>query len=202
MALTKEQIKGLKPGDSLVIHGELWRLDSFGDLVIKTCFTYRDQKREDFNVFSPSCVSLPPDKPKYAPCRRFRAGDEVNVTSRDGRFPVAYPKHTWFGKRATVVEDEDGSGFVQVRSESGHKMGVAFYFLELVSPVEERRPYSVVDGHVYWEVAVKGVKTVAMFSKVHCPNAKAAAEAECKRLNEEWQTKVCRSEDGKEEGDD
>lgn len=133
--------------------------------------------------------------------RRFRAGDEVNVTSRDGRFPVVFPmNHPWFGERVTVLEDEDNSGFVQVRSETGHKMSVAFFFLELVSPVEELKPYSVVDdGGFYYIDKHDELHAICTFNKTSHPNAKAAAEAECKRLNDEWQAKACRSEDGKEE---
>lgn len=131
---------------------------------------------------------------KQKACRLFKKGDKVRVTPRDGRFPVVYPK-----KSALVVEDEDGSGFVQVRSNSGHKMSVAFFFLELVSPIEERRPYEVVETMSLggWQIMRDGLPLVLYDGQLH-PDAKAAAEAECQRLNEEWQTKVCRSEDGKE----
>lgn len=124
--------------------------------------------------------------------RRFRAGDEVNVTSRDGRFPVVFPmNHTWFGERVTVVEDEDDSGFVQVRSEYGHKLSVAFFFLELVTPVEERMPYSIDPANT--NVLFKHGKKLAIFADDD------EAQELCKRLNAEWQTKVCRSEERKEE---
>lgn len=139
--------------------------------------------------------------------RRFRAGDEVKMTSRDGRFPEVYP--TLLGERVTVVEDEDDSGFVQVRSESGYKMSVAFFFLEMVSPIEERRPYSVRhnEAHAAWSIyGPYNLSAVNYFYGERYPyteeSAKAAAEAECARLNDEWQTKVCRSEEGKEESND
>jgi hypothetical protein len=60
-----------------------------------------------------------------------------------------------------------------------------FCYLELVEPVEEQEPYSVVDAHTHWDVADKDMKCVVTYSKLHHPNAKAAAEAERDRLNAE-----------------
>lgn len=80
--------------------------------------------------------------------------------------------------------------------------GVDYSFIAILerdTTAEERGPYRVVDAHTHQDVADKDMKTVVIYSKLHHPNAKEAAEAECKRLNDEWQTKVCRSEEGKEE---
>ena len=40
--------------------------------------------------------------------------------------------------------------------------------------------------HTHWDVADKYMKTVVTYNKAFHPNAKAAAEAECARLNAEW----------------
>lgn len=141
------------------------------------------------------------DKPKYDPFRKFKYGDEVRVVPRDRRAPVCFPANrVRVGDLVTVCKDEDDSGFVEVCSDSGHKMSVAFFFLVLVTPAEVRRPYSI-------ELGVTGKGTdyriwkdgviICAYSCAH-PNAKAAAEAERKRLNDEWQAKACRSDEGKE----
>lgn len=131
MALTQEQIESLKPGDTLIIHGEFRNTDFSGDLVIKTWFTYGDQNHVDFNAYSPSCVSLPPG---------------------------------------------------------------------IVTPVEELKPYIVRESDMYWKIYDENDELVVAFKKNIHPNAKAAAEAERDRMNKEWQTKVCSSDEGKEEG--
>lgn len=59
MALTKEQIKGLKPGDPLVIHGEYIKNHGDGDIIIKCNITRSRELTTDRKYVHPSCVSLP-----------------------------------------------------------------------------------------------------------------------------------------------
>lgn len=190
--MKKLDIERIKRGTPVVLRGSFGKVCSDGKVMIYA---------NGHEVFMPMRAAETRLEKMAFFERRFRAGDEVNVTSRYGRFPVVSPmNHPWLGERVTVVEDEDDSGFVQVRSNSGHKMSVAFFFLELVSPVEERRPYEVVETMSLggWQIMRDGLPLVLYDGNLH-PNAKEAAEAECKRLNDEWQTKVCRSEEGKEE---
>lgn len=118
-------------------------------------------------------------EPKYDPCRKFKAGDKVRVVENKGR------KQACSGSLATVKQDEDENKVLITIDGSGIWWVDAAY-LELVTPVEELERYSVVDAHTHWDVADKDMKCVATYSKLHHPNAKASAEAECARLNAEY----------------
>jgi hypothetical protein len=59
-------------------------------------------------------------------------------------------------------------------------------YLELVTPAKERPPYSVSEATVQYLVKEDNKKVVAQFCKLYHPTAKAAAEAECDRLNAEY----------------
>lgn len=135
----------------------------------------------DFEALSPANgIKNTETDPKYDPNRKFRKGDKVRVVKWNGRTSMRD------GMDAFVVKNEDNGGMVEV-SIDGWTNGVFYHAckLELVSPVEEREPYSVVDAHTHWDVADKNMKTVAMYSKGNHPNAKEAAEAERDRLNAE-----------------
>ena len=123
--------------------------------------------------------------PKYAPCRLFRKGDKVRVVEYKGR--CGKPYVLIVGAVLTVSQDESKSDTFIVSCD---KDGKDFYldpaYLELVTPVEELEPYSVVDAHTHWDVADKNMKTVATYSKGYHPHAKEAAEAERNRLNTEY----------------
>lgn len=66
------------------------------------------------------------------------------------------------------------------------------FFLELLPTVEELDPYFTKENReeVWWEVLKRdeadGALFVAIFNTEEHPNAKAAAEAECARLNAEY----------------
>lgn len=211
MALTSEQIRKLKAGDPLVVQGKFCQEGDNGNIFVRLCAKVREAPTLEFLSFHPSCVSLPSEivnsqsstVNKYDPFRKFRKGDVVRVVERDGRkfsgFPGEFIKA---GDVLTVYEDEELL-YVNAFTADGRKVAVVWFCLELVSPAEERSPYSVRvymdQSNTYFDVATSNGFYVARFDEDLHPNAKAAAEAECKRLNEEWQAKACRSEDGKEE---
>lgn len=123
--------------------------------------------------------------PKYDPCRKFREGDIVTPCSVKGRWLGADWKDR-SGIRFTVTTDEDEDCTMWVKDpDSIQQDCVDVVYFQLVVPVEELEPYSVVDAHTHWDVANKDMKTVSTYSKGYHPHAKAAAEAECQRLNEE-----------------
>lgn len=130
--------------------------------------------------------------PKYDPNRKFRKGDKVKLVDRDGRSYIDYDPTTKLREGAfyTVLEDESDvieGGCPDIRIADEHaEYEVLFYFLELVTPLEEQEPYSVSEATVQYLVKEDNKKVVAQFCKLYHPTAKAAAEAECERLNEEW----------------
>lgn len=179
------------------MHGTFDGESPFGNIVIK----HKEQMLSGISSKSivyvhPSAVSLPTDsqssivnsQSKHAPCRLFKNGDIVRYVERDGRSYVDAPP---VGAKCRVIVGEDSVGMVSVEfkfseNEEPAVHDVPFYHLELVTPVEELEPYSVVDAHTHCDVADKDMNTVSPYSKLHHPYAKAAAEAERDRLNAEW----------------
>lgn len=122
--------------------------------------------------------------PKYDPCRKFRKGDKVQVKKRDGR---CNGKDGEYLREAfcTVFEDETQNELVRVlHNATEYRLDPAY--LELVTPVEELEPYSVKDSSDRYMVVDEKGAVIVMFYKARHPHAKAAAEAECDRLNAEY----------------
>jgi hypothetical protein len=140
--------------------------------------------------------------PKYAPCRLFRKGDKVRVVERDGRDYIDYDPYTNIQKSEiyTVLENENeviDGGCVDIRIGKGDiEYAIPFYFLELVTPVEELGPYSVVHRQEidepgnylpYYAVVSSGCEVARFYVEQYIDGqAKAAVEAECARLNEAY----------------
>lgn len=143
----------------------------------------------------PECVSRMHEKPKHDPCRRFKKGDKVEYTPRNGRDFFDMP---WVYDAAVVIEDEDRIGSVVVRftfnygKPSVHK--VPWYYLQIVTPVEELEPYYVKDDGTHYVVGKRPIEPeivyLAEFAKHVHPHAKEAAEAECDRLNAEYRKEI------------
>lgn len=132
-------------------------------------------------------TEIPETYPKYDPNRLFREGDKVEVVKNKGRIgsstlPV--------GTRATVVKDEDECDWVFLKADDCDKLDtIDAAYLKLLTPVEELKPYFVMELKgaygVYNTRFQPETEVCHFFTDMH-PNAKAAAEAECARLNEEW----------------
>ena len=128
------------------------------------------------------------EKPKYDPCRPFKKGDIVEMDTH-GRDIAASMKSSGvaLGKRYTVTEDENNTGYVSFIGDDGIEHHSMFFWLKLVTPVEEMEPYQLVviekGEEKRWGVT-KGDFIVCDFSSHH-PHAKEAAVAECARLNAE-----------------
>lgn len=130
--------------------------------------------------------------PKYAPCRPYREGDKVRYVKRNGRFcpgSHAYERH--LSLLGTVICDEKPNYSVFVNFEhcsDDYRIDPAY--LELVAPVEEQERYVVEPSDIAWFVVdtkhKAGTLNAVMFINAIHPNARAAAEAECARLNAEY----------------
>lgn len=116
----------------------------------------------------------------------------MRVVERYGRkFWRAAPETIY-----TVVEDEylhdDQNvllrgcvGINDGKPETLSAWNIPFFHIELVTPVEELEPYSVEESTDYFSVE-KDDAELCLYWKDKHPNPKAAAEAECKRLKEEY----------------
>lgn len=124
--------------------------------------------------------------PKYDPCRKLRKGDIVEPCQVKGRWHSV----TWAGRSGihfTVTEDEDEDGIISIKDPDCKLPFIAAaVFFNLVTPVEELEPYKI-EKNLHGWIVFKDIPSnvVANFNKTH-PNAKAAAEAERDRLNDEW----------------
>lgn len=123
--------------------------------------------------------------PKYDPCRLLRKGDKVQVKKRDGR---CNGKAGEYLREAfcTVAEDETQNELVRVlHNATEYRLDPAY--LELVTPAEELEPYYLTESTDFWGVDKDDLEVeAAVFWKKTHPNAKAAAEAERDRLNDDY----------------
>ena len=130
------------------------------------------------------------------------------------------------GKTYRVSEDENTEHcYVMLQSCDLH-YAHPVAFLELVTPVEEWMPYHIKKAAEFdaWFICNRNNDVIFHFNPDPCNLmmdmaeieklareecdylnerfrdliGKSAAEAECERLNAEWQAKVCRSDEGKE----
>lgn len=129
--------------------------------------------------------------PKHDPTRLFKKGDKVRVVEWNGRHfhDRDYGVDIETGCVARIYESEkdDPKKCAVKVSYRQYLFTVPTCFLELVTPVEKLEPYSVKEtmSHDGWQIVRDGLPLAIYDSQRH-PNAKAAAEAECDRLNAEW----------------
>lgn len=124
-----------------------------------------------------------PPAPKYDPCRPFKKGDKVKLREKvQGRETSQFVTGLSLGKIYTVETDEFNHTVDIVGDEGLGRY--SFVHLELVTPVEELEPYTVVESYGRTDV-MKGDYIIATYTDSH-PHAKEAAEAERDRLNAEY----------------
>lgn len=196
--LTEEQIKNLKPGDPLIINGTFVDLDDEGDIEIKISYRLNSREIKDSVYGSPSCVSLPSEHGTSVPTtpRLFKKGDVVQPRSGKTVLASEYGFVTFHELAGQYEVNEDEARGTVTLIVNGHACFVSAFAIELVTPVEELEQYSVHsivgdNGKTDFFAVRKGDVSVAAF---FCDTprafteeqARAAAEAECKRLNAEY----------------
>lgn len=132
---------------------------------------------------------------KYDPNRLFRKGDIVEMDNH-GRDIAASMKKAGveLGKRYTVTRDESTEsngrysiGYVSFIGDDGIEHNSMFFWLKLVTPVEEIERYYIEHDTTGFAIVDRlNVGYVAHFKAVQHPHAKEAAEAERDRLNAEY----------------
>ena len=210
--LTEAQLYNLGIGDEIIVHGTCEDVYPDKDIRVSSYWTVAGETRTQSFLVKSSCVSLPPKKPKYDPCRKFKKGDKVQVSSLNGRCYGKYGKYL-LGAYCIVLGDEADEFGVRVRHNADDYILDPAY-LKLITPAEEFEPYSVeeidVDSiifnpkldperdsesafHVKYADKCSGemyiVKTYYESDIYSYECAKADSEAECKRLNDEWRKK-------------
>lgn len=214
--LTEEQIKALKPGDIIDIRGFVNLPLNNGNILAELRYEFDNRILPAYQRISTEFISLPSEQevptPKYDPTRPFKKGDRAQAVERNGRTLTCFPAgRIKVGDIVTVAEDEAGDVFIKVLTEDGHEMMVPWFMLELITPVEEQEPYYIESETFDYEIRnanddpdigtslafhimfqdpdeseilrVKSYYESYVYSREH---AEADAEAECKRLNEEY----------------
>lgn len=202
--ITVEQLKNLKPGDPLIVHGKFKYIYNDGDIVIEVATTggYGDGAEiiKDTKYVHPSCVSLPSVKPiemchtakipkeypKYDSCRRFKEGDIVKP--KENVYLEPFAEEPLDIRDRYVVESVLATGWLHVSAKNEQEpFEIWGGMLELVTPVEDLKPYSVTYDDKFYHIHKHGeAASIAVYSEARHPHAKAAAEAERDRLNAEW----------------
>lgn len=204
--LTESEIKNLEPGDPIVIHTRFIKIDEDGDINFESPFTYHNGKEFSESSICPDFVSLPTDsqssivnrQSKYDTCRLFKKGDKVQPRSGKTVLASEYGFVTFHELDGQYEVNEDEARGTVTLIVNGHACFVSAFALELVTPVEERNPYSVHEesSHNRWNVIkdkyVHGIH--AMFPYKNMGNsdlmsreeAKARADEYCDHLNEEY----------------
>lgn len=129
--------------------------------------------------------------PKYDPCREFRIGDVVRVRKIHGNLPQCRYNGMVKVKEGDccTIHDKEHRNCYWITTPSGDNWCFDIAYFELVTPVEG---YFQVEGDEDEQefYVVKGARFVASYG--YGPDdfykkeeAKAAAEAECARLNAE-----------------
>lgn len=189
--MTNEEAKQLKKGDKILIEAEVEFVYIDGD--IKFSCKHTDCKGGIITrayAVNPKNVTLMPEKPKYDHCRLFKKGDKVRVVERNGRSPILCGAVELGGTYTVYADEEDGDVMLDIGLGVGGGEPIAWYFLELVTPVEEIEPYYVKYTGTHYVVGKRPeeqeIVYLAEYSKDRHPHAKESAEAEADRLNAEW----------------
>lgn len=175
MALTPEQIKNLKPYDTLILNnypisylctyisGIIGALDNKAEACCNTsCY------------FPQQYLSLPP---KHDPCRKLKCGDVVELVEWNGRFPIPKSYFEEISINTFRVVAEECRGIVTI-DILGTPHPLPICFINLITPVEELEPYSIDPANT--NVLFKRGKKFATFEDDD------EAQELCDRLNEEW----------------
>lgn len=190
--MTEEELKGLTMGDKVYVRAVVSYVDKDGiECRVQIYGADGDDlggyvKAADLYRAVPGKAEA---KPKHDPCRLLKTGDKVQVKKRNGRCNGKAGEYL-LEAFCEVAEDEVPNERVRVfHNSSEYRLDPAY--LELITPVEERMPYSVKEtmSHDGWQVVRDGLPLAIYDSRRH-PNAKAAAEDEAARLNAEYRKKV------------
>lgn len=188
--------KNIKVGDIGYLKVMVINIDADGWFKFRT-----DEKNLSFVLHPNEVAQAFTPLPKYDPNRKFCEKDKVRVKREVHGRPVYIGEDAWEpldpAEIWEVVEEKE-TGWVHLKNGC-ISADVWHGMLELVTPVEELDPYSVthsvdtseecgcfevVRGEQCASIYPYGTHETRYYKKAG--HAKAAAEAECARLNEEW----------------
>lgn len=191
--MTEEQIKSLKKGDKITVVFIVNNTnDEYLDLSFEDGIYYSVSTKKWWGLLKHATLVTPPPT--------FDVGDTVRIINDplSGRVHGAHYAQILEGRVGKVAhvrksgerDDEgetDDEGTVWIRCEGNNfNWGISPHCVALVKKAVKDK-YRVGEAEYEWCVFVgTEAPIVAGFSKEKHPDAKAAAEAECARLNAEW----------------
>lgn len=180
--MTEEQINSLKEGDKFAVEYTVSKHEN-GKVCIKLA------NGDVFGVWLHSDNILTQGT-LVTPSPTFEVGDTVKIVP-DPLTHTIYNKENEFdlcihGKTVKIAKTVDGKGDVVVDTGAGTD-SLSIHCLKLVKKAVKDK-YIVEEDDLAWCVTDKNW-SVCSFNKSNHPDAKAAAEAECARLNAEWRKK-------------
>lgn len=181
--MTEEQIKSLKAGDKFTIEYYVYRKTNNGHFLIH--YSNGDSygaPTYSWEGFTHANLVTPPPT--------FEAGDMVRIVP-DPLTGTIYgngvSKDEFAGKENKVLEKANEWGNVRVKTHFGSVL-INVHCLEMVKKAVKDK-YCAREYEEAWVVEPacrdEGEAVSAFYKKQH-PNAKAAAMAECARLNKGW----------------
>lgn len=185
------KIELIKPGHTYYAPVEVNKISN-GDVHVVPIHVYQPEELVEspnpYRHVHSECSS-----PELTNLLKIKRGDRVKVVERFGLKPYSI---NWDDKLEPSeaiwdVAEVDSYGFAQISRPGISSESVFFIFLELVTAKEELEPYSVETGGYNKFRIKKGNLEYSYFPfGEHCvlsmDEAKAAAEAECARLNAEY----------------
>lgn len=134
-----------------------------------------------------SCLPLLPDIHKYDPCRRFKAGDKVEVVANKGR---AGSEKIPIGTLCTVLFDEEEYQWVmvEVTEKDGSLKGYLIdpAYLKLVTPINDSEVYHLETNQYGYHIENSEGAIIRTYNDETTPDVYVLAEADCKRLNTKY----------------
>lgn len=175
-----------KPGKNIVAQ----TVDKWGMATLAQATVFTEDERRAFFPLPSEPPTLVGSQSKYDPCRKFRKGDIVEPTEINGRFPQEL---LGCYRYEVIVREGDMSNphyvtlkpLLAVNSKHLSEIHVNVVFLKLVTPIEEKYPYSI-ETCQYGYTVNKGELILATYNDENHPHAKEAAETERDRLNAEY----------------
>lgn len=178
--MNKEQIEKLKAGDRITIEYEVVSTEpAYVDVHYKDGTFHGSFAKHDHALRNAEAV---------VPATKFEVGDLVRIIPDPllgfvyGACDTDVRKH--LGKQALVASLVNEYGDIELKLKSkGDYIDVNAHCLELIEKAKADK-YVVKENTFRWLVVTNNLNIeVAIFDKATHPDPKAAAEAECKRLN-------------------
>lgn len=179
--MTEEEIKNLKKGDKFTVALKVDEVEGeYVHVRYEDGTEYGTAYRKSWTMLEKATL--------VKPAPTFDVGDTVRIVP-DPMTKTIYGKGSLYGNwvlgEARILEEFKQATEMKLAKNDGQIVTINVHCLELIKK-EEKEKYRVVKYGDEFQIIWADFHVAARFDKIIHPNAKAAAEAECDRLNAEW----------------